>query len=259
MKKIIWLLCAGFMAQSSFAQAEQPCSGAILKLLGQTLNHGAQKSQPVEISSAACKSLPAERNMMLAAIAYGPEAAARKKDSEGKALFLALIDLQSKKIAASYRSFIEEDASLRLDEHSLRIDTAAYVLADGGRAFGLDILSAYMPNCGDGSFGALRSLYVREGSNIRPVLSDFFTTTSIHRKGSNCSADASESLIEKFDRVISIGRNAHNGLRDLQVTITSKMDDGSQSKRRPFHFTLQYDGKQYPTAALEDAFSRWSR
>jgi hypothetical protein len=261
MKTMFWLLCAALMAQSCFAQSSQRCSGATIDLLGKALNNSAGPpiNLPGAISSAACKPLPADQNTLVAAIAYSGTAQANKGAAEGKELFLALINQQNKQIIASYHGFIEEDASLRVDENSLRIDTAAYALADGVRAFGVDVLSAYMPNCGDGSFGALRSLYLREGRNLRPVLNDFFTTTSMHRKGSNCASDASESLIEKFDRYLSTGQNSHHGLRDLAVTITSKMDNGSQSPRRPFHFTLQYDGKKYPTTALEEAFSSWSR
>jgi hypothetical protein len=60
-------------------------------------------------------------------------------------------------------------AATQVNGGSLRFDTAPYELAPGVRAFGLDIFSED-PSCGEGGTGPVRTLYVRAGRTLRPVL-----------------------------------------------------------------------------------------
>ncbi|WP_293935756.1 hypothetical protein [Iodobacter sp.] len=250
------------VANANIIKNDQYCHATIIDLIGHTLklkNFRQNLNGNGVIISSVCKALPKEKNTIVAAIAYTSEENSKIEGISKKELFLSLIDTRSNKILSSYRSFIIEDASMRLEENSLRIDTAAYYLAGGVRAFGLDISGDYMPNCGDGSIGARRTLYIREEEKIRPVLEDFFMSTSWFIKGSNCQQNENERVVEHFQRSISVGKNVNHGFNDLLITIKSEIDDGSQSKRKPFYFTLNYDGKTYSTKLFEESYLKWQR
>jgi hypothetical protein len=129
-------------------------------------------------------------------------------------------------------------------------------LAEGVRAFGLDVTSGYMANCGDGGWGAVRTLYVQDGANIRPVLEDFIMSHWRFVQGGNprCMSDeyakkAPPTVIENQALSISVLKNKTNGYADLMVTAISSWDNGDKSKKIVSHTTLRYDGKKYPNTA----------
>ena len=84
------------------------------------------------IVASACKRCPTTRGLTLAAVAWD----AGKPDS--KALVLALVDEKASPGRRRAPREVDEDAATRRNG-SLRLDTAAYELAPGVRAFGLDI------------------------------------------------------------------------------------------------------------------------
>jgi hypothetical protein len=133
--------------------------------LGTDLDQG--EATPLVAST--CKADPAQPGQTYVALAYDEG----KPDT--KTLILAIVERN--RVLADYRGEISEDATLTLQPDSLRIDTAPYRLAKGVRAFGLDLSGWQSPNCGDGGTGPTRSLYIREGKHIRPVLTDLFLSS----------------------------------------------------------------------------------
>jgi hypothetical protein len=245
------------------AQKEQICGAPTIEIVGRFLNinefkvppNGDYPNQVAIITAAACKTNPANKKITIAAIAY------ESKKEYIKALVIALVDNVRGKVISSYSGEIGEDAAMRIESGSLWIDTAPYNLRNDVRAFGLDVTSGYIPNCGDGGMGAVRTLYVQEGKKIRPVLEDLTMSywSFIQVGQSRCTgADApEESIIENFDLSMSVRNTKTNGYKDLSVIAVSSRDDGKKTNRKPFHFNLLYDGKQYRTEEMQKAFWKW--
>jgi hypothetical protein len=195
--------------------------------------------------------------MTIAAIAYESDVDYIKK------FVVALVDERRRKVLSSLQSEIGEDSAMSVRSGSLWIDTAPYRLTDRVRAFGVDVTSGYVPNCGDGGSGADRTLYVQEGKVLRAILT---LTMSYWRfvKGGNprcmpIAQELPETVIENVGLMIGLDRTQTNGYRDLVVTASSSRDDGKPTGKGVFRHKLQYDGRQYPTQQMLDQFYKWNR
>ena len=242
------------------AQKEQICRDSTLGIVGKFLGIDGfrmpNRDHPYDgaIKSAACKPYPGSKRTIVA-VAYESD-----KDST-KRLVIALVDSFSNRVVASYQGEIGEDAAMRVESGSLWIDTAPYHLAKGVRALGLDVTSGYIPNCGDGGLGAQRTLYVQEGTRLRPVLVDLTMSTwsFLQRGRDRCTGpEAPETtIVERYERSIAVADTSTNGYRDLQITVTSFRDDRKKATRSAFRYKLRYDGRQYSTQDFEIARSKW--
>ena len=244
------------MAQSTHemsvgAQTEQICGASLIKAISTYLNLPALVSRSNSddatesvLVAAACKVNPVNHSQTFIAVAYDAG------EEYEKNLIIAMVD-STHKVVADYQGHIDEDAVTQMDSGSLWIDTAAYVLAPGVRAFGLDVTSGYTPNCGDGGTGAERSLYVQSRKHIRPVL-EGLTMSSwqfIKRRQDRCNSQAapdSPSVIEHSILTLSVGEGSSHGYRDLRVDVTSRRDGGKSPNKPARHYTMHYDGKKYP-------------
>ena len=259
------LACLGALllgAAGAHAASEQACGAGLLAALGRqvkvvhfvpgpTMREG---DKPGVIVAATCKRLPSDAHLTLAAVAWN----AGKEDE--KSLVLALVDEGAGQVVASLQDVVNEDATTQIEDYSLRLDTAAYDLAPGVRAVGLDIVSENR-GCGEGGFGPSRTLYVREGATFRPVLTDLSLSQYWYVRGNQrrCvgnQKDADTAILEDFDVTIGIGAPGKDGWRDLALTATSKRSDRN-SGRRPLHVRVPYDGQAYPLEAFNKAYEKW--
>lgn len=243
------------------AQKEQICTASTLGIVGKFLGIDGFRLErtgddPRIIAAAACKKNPAAPQITIAAVAFNDG-----RDDE-KATVVALIDESKRRVIASIRGEIGEDAGMRVDSGSLWIDTAPYTLAPGIRAFGVDLTSGYIPHCGDGGSGADRTLYVQDGKNLRPI---FGLTMSYWRfvKGGNPRCMASDQTTEEteIDNTgvsINIASTVTNGYRDILVTATSSDDGGQRTKKKPFRYKVRYDGREFPSQGLAESFDKWN-
>jgi hypothetical protein len=196
--------------------------------------------------ASACKADPAQPGNTYVALAYD------EGEPDTKTLVLAITG--GDRVLANYRGEITEDATLALQSDSLRIDTAPYRLAKGVRAFGLDLSGWQSPNCGDGGTGPTRSLYIREGKYIRPVLTHMYLSSwrYIAQGQGRCNpmapADA-PTIVEETTYSLSVLPGVTHGFHDLRVTARSSRDDGKPSEAGG-NSTLKYTGKQYPEPDL---------
>jgi hypothetical protein len=251
-------------APVALASREMPCATPVLAPLGHAIKVAHFVPGPTMrdgdpagvIVSATCKRLPDDPRLTLVAVAWN----AGKEDE--KSLVLALVDEATGKVVASLQDVINEDATTQIEDYSLRLDTAAYDLAPGVRAVGLDIVSENR-GCGEGGFGPSRTLYVREGATFRPVLADLFMTQFWYVRGNQprCVSDQKEAetaILEDFSVSIGIGIGAtgKDGWRDLTLSATSKRSD-KKPGRKPLHVHVPYDGKTYPLAAFNKAYEQW--
>ena len=244
------------------ADDRPPCSGPQLAILGRAVKTahfvpGPRARDGVAdgvVIASTCKRLPEDPRLTLVAAAWD----AGKADS--KALVLALVDEGAAKVVASYRDDIIEDAAVHLEDYSLRLDTAAYDLAPGVRAVGLDIVSEDR-SCGEAGYGPQRTLYVRDGTTLRPVLSDLYVQQWAYLRGNQprCSGPGEEApLLEDYDVTIGLGAAGPGGWRDLALTAVSKRSD-HLAGRKPLHVRVPYDGKIYPLDAFDKAFEQWRK
>lgn len=263
------VLVAAQVALPRFAQSmdkhEQTCSDSALAAVGAFLRLSTFKVPPrgdsagpdAIIVSAACKPDPSQKNHTIIAVAYG----SGKEDV--KRFVVALVDEQARKVLASLKDEIAEDAAMVVEPRSLRIDTAPYRLTEGVRAFGVDLRSGYIPHCGDGGIGAQRTLYVRDGKKLRPV---FSITMSYWRfvEGGNprCMAidkEPPKTIVEGIGLTIGFGPGKTNGYRDIVVTATSWRDDGQPTGKGVFRYTLHYDGRWYHADEMIDELYKWNK
>lgn len=130
---------------------------------------------------------------------------------------LAVVDTARQKLLRLYRDKVEEDASIRVSDFSLRIDTANYALAPGTRAIGVRKAIGYSPQYAEGGESDYLSLFVEEGVVLRPVLKDF-AMTAFRRDFS--ASNANPELVPDVDDVSLSLQVAHQvtlGWHDLKV------------------------------------------
>jgi hypothetical protein len=246
-------LLASMGGAAQAAQQPQTCSAKTLAQVGANLRieDFGYSNDGGEIVAAACKRWPGRQGLMLGAFAYDA------KSDEQKNLVIVAIDERKGKVVSAYRSLIEVDATTRLEQGGLGLDTAAYDLAPGIRAFGVDIGTDYTPHCVQGGGGPERTLYVMEGSKIRPVMKGMTTRewNFEDKESTSCSPDPAPAVY--YVLTLAIDKAVTNGYADLLVTAAPRYEDGKRTKREPFRYRMRYDGKQYPAAMMMGEFRTW--
>lgn len=213
--------------------------------------------QAGDVINAVCKVNPGNTHETIVAIVYD-----QKPDADGAvpdAVELALVDAKRQQVVAlGDAHMVSGGPNPRIDETSLWIDTARYDLAPGVRAFGVEWMDGYSPNCGDGSPGPSRNLYVHDGRSIRPVLEGLVMSHQwvIQRGADRCNESApadTKSIVESTGLTISLADTSSNHYRNLWLTADFSIDDEKSSKS--FRYKLQYDGKRYPLESFENAYA----
>lgn len=215
----------------------QICSEQLFELAADFLRKS-KKHQVTEGVASACKAWPGKEPYTLGVFIY------EGQKEEEKHMLVALIDQAPGKVIASYWTTVGVDAITRYVD-GIRIDTARYQLQPGLRAFGVDI-NTYSPRYAEGGYGPMRTLYVREGAAIRPVLSDMPVSRwsylgEMQWEAGKDGEPAPEPDIERFDYTIGIAGTRTKGFADLLVTRKSNQQD-----TKPTTQLLRYDGKHYP-------------
>lgn len=239
LKRVLSTAVLAMVALPALAES-QGCSEQDLELAVTFLKESGKRKASDEEQAAianACKAWPGKEPYTIGVFVY-------EGGQDGKLLLVALLDRARQKVVASYSTMAEEDAIMRFVD-GIRIDTARYQLQPSLRAFGVDI-NTYSPRYAEGGYGPMRTLYVREGSAIRPVLSDMPVSRwsylgEMQWEPGKDGEIAPEPDIERFDYTISIAGTRTKGFADLVVTRKS-----NQQFTLPTTQLLRYDGKLYP-------------
>ncbi len=255
------LLLAATVPAARAAEAEQACSAKVFAMLGKTLKvarftpGGRMAGGDGVVVASACKPLPEDPRVTLAAAAWDAG------DESSRELVVAELDEAGGTIVALHHGQIDEDASTHVDDGALRLDTAAYDLAPGVRAFGLDLVSESRA-CGEGGEGPSRSLYVRQGREIKPVLQGLAITSWWYLRGNEprCTGPqpTEQPLVEDYRVTIALGAPGRGGWRDLQLTATSTRSD-HRPGRKPLHVRVPHEGDGYSLTAFDKAFQQWKQ
>lgn len=203
------------------------------------------------VVAAACKRWPGNDGMLLGAFAF-------ESPRDGmKNLAVMVIADRRGTVVGAHRSTIEEDSATLLGDGSLRLDTAAYDLAPGVRAFGVDVGSAYFPHCASGGAGPYRTLYILEGGRLRPVMNAMATSAWRFDDKLASTCDPDPVPVVRYDFTIKVDKAVTNGYADLLITAIGRRDDGKKTGRAPFRYRLRYDGKRYPVDMMMGEFTTW--
>jgi hypothetical protein len=216
----------------------QVCSEAVFEIAAAFLKQEKLRPRTEDsiVDDSACKPWPGKEPYTLAVFTYdGPS------DYE-KRMLVALLDVEHDKVVASYRGLFNKDSTVAYSD-ALHFDTARYQLKPGLRAFAIDV-STRSPRYAEGGFGPIRTLYVREGANIRPVLDEFSMGEWHYADGylpGDDNVEAPETV--NISATIGVARTASHGYADLLITRKS-----SDPKEAATTELLHYDGKRYPVA-----------
>ena len=243
------------------AQVEQLCDARALAAVGRFVNVtnfkepalGHDADATAMVAAAACRAAPAYRGRLVAA-AY------RSGQQDDLLLVVAQVDA-SGNVVASFKGAMDNAPGLKIVSGSLWLDTAAYDLAPGVRAFGLDVTSGAPRGCAGVGSGARRSLFVTQGRFIRPVLQDLpMSEWALIQRGKSACTDSSApdlTITESFAARLALAPTSTRGYRDLVVSGSASRDDGHPDERPPFSAVLKWDGRVYSIDAQQQAWTTW--
>ena len=245
------------------AQVEQLCDPRALATIGRFVHVDKFKEPPLGqapdanamVAASACHAAPAYHGKLVAA-AY------RSGHQDDLLLVIAVVDA-SGQVGPSFKGDLDSDPAVRIVSGSLWLDTAAYDLAPGVRAFGLDITSGLPRGCAAGGSGARRSLFVGQGRFIRPVMQDLPMSewNLIQRGRSSCTDSGAPELTitENFATTLAVAPSTTRGYHDLAVSGLATRDDGRVDERLPFHALLKWEGRVYSLEAQQQAWTSWKQ
>jgi hypothetical protein len=188
----------------------------------------------------ACAVWRHDRHIMLSAFAYDTGVA------DAKTLVVATTDAKTARVLSRYTAAIEEDATMQVDEASVRLDTARYQLSKEVTAFGVRFTSnARGVRGAEASSNDELTLFVAEGSKLRPVMHLYMFQQKSLVGWLNSAME--ESVWENATLSISTAKTSTNGYADLLVTANIAPDSAGDQlpKPRKEHHLLRYDGTQY--------------
>lgn len=186
----------------------------------------------------ACKPWPGKEPYTLGVFVYDGI------ETDTKRILVVLFEQAPGAVVASYWATVASDP-IETYSQGIRIDTARYQVQPGLRAFGVDFYT-YAPRYNYGGYGPMRTLFVREGAVLRPILSGMAVSRWAYlndpwEKGAE--EDGPEPEIERFNYTISIAATRSKGWADLLITRKSDY----QPDAKPTTQLLHYDGRHYPT------------
>jgi hypothetical protein len=141
-------------------------------------------------------------------------------------------------ILSSYKGSVSEDAVTHINERSLVFDTARYFLTKESRAFGLRVYANVEPRFSEGGYDDFLSLYVVDGKQIRPVLTQLAMRHWTYQGGGPGGTTNYTTIITNF--TVMIAPTTSHGFADLLISAKTI------GKKKVLTHKLRYDGKFYP-------------
>ncbi len=182
-----------------------------------------------------------------------------EESKDDKGLVFASVDVTQKLVHRLYRDTIQQDASIRIDSHSLKIDTTPYNLAPGVRTLGVSMNIGHSPRCAEGGESNYLRLFVEHGEQLELVLKDLpMNQWRITDGISSCGSANPEFTMDDVTLTISVLPTATEGWHDLEVTAHHQIEKTSPTAGRPATMaertqvlgTLRASGKFYQTGSI---------
>lgn len=239
------------------------CPGRVLSAVRDVAATAAPDVPDVAPVAATCKAWPYDPSVQLVAAAFPASVADLElRDERQLQVVIAMLDAGDAGVVASHTYDVGEDAMLAISEDSLKLDTARYDLAPGVRAIGLVIdSSARGASCPDGHVNRELTLLVREGAQLRPVLSTYLHQWSVV-EGVSCAGREQRFVGDTAAITIGVERDTHHGFADLALMASverdiSVPDEAMVTEHYRRRRVLQYDGRSYGTNSFDHNFF-WS-
>ena len=228
--RLATVLVACLLSATALAQTRADvCAPDVYEAVKQHLqiDRFAPRRDDGNVIAAACRIWPHQPDSLLAAFAYDEGVEYEKR------LIVLVLDAKTKRVVSSARHVIGEDAIIAVGEHSL----ALVIFQSGARG----------ASCGQGYWGNELTLFLPEGSTLRPVA---VLNLSFTRWLEGCPATANDrALWEDAQLTVRVGTTRINGLFDLIVTasigVSAMNVSPGRRKDRVERHTLRYDGKVY--------------
>jgi hypothetical protein len=224
---------------SQINQKELPlnCSNLFLQKIVST-NH---PNKEYNDSLVACKKIPSKSELTIVVLPLLTSAT----DAEVTVYDLDILVVKSNSgevVSNLYKERALESNAMQIE--SIKIDTAAYVLNEKYRAFGVKI-STYHRG-GEEAGNEILSLYVTDGNSLLPILPNIETAfNTFDRMGGGCKDN------QDVTRAISISNTKTDGYNNLMVnekTTSSKdpVQEGDECKKGAVTktgYTIKYDAQ----------------
>lgn len=248
-----WLAATGLPVVSAAGPADlQACSPDTVEQLEHARLGPPQDRPAVAAVASACKIWPFDESILLATAAFGdPEQSPGERRLYS---IVAMLSAADGTVMATHHEEVEEDAGTVVMEDDYRVDTARYDLADGVRAFGVAFdNSAPGPSCPEGGANDQLTLFVREGTRLRPVLS-VYRDEWITISGDVCGRPY-RSVVDRGQTVLQIEPTRTHGWADITLStrVEREVDAQEPYYRRTARRTLHFNGTLYqldPGASL---------
>lgn len=193
---------------------------------------------------ARCKPWPGDSAKSIVALAFPSprEAGLRDPESVDFDLDVMVVENDSQNLVARLRM----DKAVPADDwplSDLRIDTAAYELAPGLRAFGVRTIDSFSLRSYRSSTETLR-LYLATGTDLKQVLGGLVVVSETEGRDEGDEDCVGQS---KISRTLSVAKTSSHGLADLIVKSTSleQQCGAKRAVRKNIQYMLRFDGKQY--------------
>jgi hypothetical protein len=188
-----------------------------------------------EVIDLVCKTHPLHPEQTIVALFHDlKDKPVGDADLEKKGFVLAVIDIKQRKLISLYRDTIGEDATTRISDFSLHIDTARYNLAPGVRAFGVRMNIGYGPRCAEGGESNYLSLFVEEGKQLKPVLKDLPMSMWSITEGSNgCGYSDTAYTMDSAALTLTVSPSVTNGRHDLEVVAHHQIEQWNAGADAP--------------------------
>lgn len=220
------------------AKEAMPCNRVLVgSVLFEKLGiDGAGAEAGGEVIDLACAQHPGNPDHTLVALFHEIPTQDAAADSSQVGFVAAVVDIKRRKLLRLFRETIEEDASTRIRGGGslLKLDTARYNLMPNVRAFGVRMNIGYSPRYAEGGSSNYLTLFVEEGSELRPVLKFLpMSAWSLVDSGECFSGGEAPCLIDQEEKTLALGAASTNGWRDLDViTTTTREGEAGAAKRK---------------------------
>jgi hypothetical protein len=247
-KKTLLTCLIAMAAGAVQAREDSGCAPGIEDAL-----RGINPKKPIagDVAGAHCKPWPPSAGKVVAAVMTFEQGESPDRRWTG---VLAFVDARTLKPQHSRRFEIEEDATIKVDGSSLRLDTANYALAPGVRALGVRYAnSGPGPSAADASYGDELVLFVPEGRGLRPVLG---LSTARARAVKGCLRSCPDAVWESASFTVAIGSVGPQGWNDLRITATVERDGPAEDNsidRTPQRKlqVYRYNGRHYELSSSQ--------
>jgi alpha-tubulin suppressor-like RCC1 family protein len=191
---------------------------------------------------ARCKPWPGDSARSIVALAFASPQEVGSPDAEAGDFDLDVLVVQSD--SGDVVGRLRKDRALPAEEwplEDLRIDTAAYALAPGLRAFAVRAHRSGSMRSYSGASETL-GLYLADGKELKQVLGGLVVAESNGGGEEECEGRSSET-----SRTLSVAKSSSHGLADLIVNSIhlERKCGSSRAVRKTTHHVLRFDGTQY--------------